>query len=547
MQIRTFSAFRANAVRQATVEVRVGSKTGPLATELVDGNGNPLDNPFPLPSNGRVDFAAPDGTYWINITGPGFSVWEQAQFLDAQTVIDWQDNLDAAEQARDESEAAADRAGMEATAAIEAADRALEYPQEVAKEQIFLTGISIISNETYLLGFRDERGNMLWPSILRETGGPPDWSRDFLISIFRSLYMMPKVQQTYTGLLWAICDENRNPFWNAVGPDGGPTDWAIELLKQRLGISGGGLVRQQDKYIHMDGSVQPVLPDMTRMIGWGSSTMQGLHSYMSEVASQLGTTYTNGGKGGERSEHIFARLGSRPMLLAFSDNKLPASGGATVTSSNVTEHVNMASYTGSVRAYDDDDKEVIVFGTMSSTATTFTFTRTGSGGTYRVDPDTPFIPLLGMEFRNAAVIIGGAGKNDFSPIVPGREIQVIERTDAAFEFLAPLTKRCIIMGNFADTNTSEDSLEREQILATNAHQAARYGDLYIDIYGYLTGEQVWLDTGLTPTSDDLAAQAIGNKPPSLSSDNAHMNAAAYEAVAQFLIKPKMVELGWYAG
>lgn len=546
MEPKTFSAFLAIPLK-ATVTVYEGFTGTDLATGITRVDGTPLDNPFTGSPTGDNPFRAPDGDYRVEMKGPGFEKIYYVQFLDKGTVINWMQNLAVAQEARDQSVAAADRAGLEATAAIEAADRALEYPQEVAKEQIFLTGISIISDETYILGFRDERGNMLWPSILRETGGPPDWSRDFLISIFRALYMMPKVQQTYTGLLWAICDENGNPFWNAVGPDGGPTDWAVELLKQRLGISGGGLVRQQDKYIHMDGSVQPVLPDMTRMIGWGSSTMQGLHSYMSEVASQLGTTYTNGGKGGERSEHIFARLGSRPMLLAFSDNKLPASGGATVTSSNVTEHVNMASYTGSVLAYDDDDKEVIVFGTMSSTATTFTFTRTGSGPTYRVDPNTPFIPLLGMEFRNAAVIIGGAGKNDFSPIVPGREIQVIERTDAAFEFLAPLTKRCIIMGNFADTNTSEDSLEREQILATNAHQAARYGDLYIDIYGYLTGEQVWLDTGITPTSEDLAAQAIGNKPPSLSSDNAHMNASAYEAVAQFLIKPKMIELGWYAG
>lgn len=121
MQTRTFSAFRANAVRQATVEVRVGSKTGPPATDLVDGNGAPLDNPFPLPSNGRVDIGAPDGTYWINIAGPGFSVWEQAQFLDAQTVIDWQDNLNAAEEAAGLSVESAESAALDANRAEVAA------------------------------------------------------------------------------------------------------------------------------------------------------------------------------------------------------------------------------------------------------------------------------------------------------------------------------------------------------------------------------------------------------------------------------------------
>lgn len=133
MQTRTFSAFRANAVRQATVEVRVGSKTGPLAADLVDGNGDPLENPFPLPSNGRVDIGAPDGTYWINITGPGFSVWEQAQFLDAQTVIDWQDNLNAALEAALEAANSAANAGGFAEDAEEARDEAVDAASRVIR------------------------------------------------------------------------------------------------------------------------------------------------------------------------------------------------------------------------------------------------------------------------------------------------------------------------------------------------------------------------------------------------------------------------------
>lgn len=211
MQTRTFSAFRANAVRQATVEVRVGSKTGPFATDLVDGNGNPLENPFPLPSSGRVDFAAPDGTYWINITGPGFSVWEQAQFLDAQTVIDWQDNLEAALEAAIEAVAAKDAA--EAAAVSTSADKAAtENARDDAREALneFVAESLILSARANPLHRRrPARVREQWVGADGRTGMYLD--RDSMLMLVGLGFLrQPRRPSRYHG---AFCDEDGRVGW----------------------------------------------------------------------------------------------------------------------------------------------------------------------------------------------------------------------------------------------------------------------------------------------------------------------------------------------
>lgn len=57
--------------------------------------------------------------------------------------------------------------------------------------------------------------------------------------------------------------------------------------------------------------------------------------------------------------------------------------------------------------------------------------------------------------------------------------------------------------------------------------------------------QIWTDTSVTPTSEDLAAQRLGTLPPSLSDDQGrHLSPAGYEAVGVHLVKPRLARLGW---
>jgi len=293
-----------------------------------------------------------------------------------------------------------------------------------------------------------------------------------------------------------------------------------------------------------DGKLARLVTDMSRFSLWGSSSAQLSHSAFQAMANRLGFTFYGGGKGGELAEHTCARLGSRPMRITFSGNVLPTSGTVVVTSSNVPPSANMASYTGTIIATDENGKPVVVGGTMTSTAGELKFTRSsGVGPAYFVAPDTLFWPTVGQQFRDAAAGLW-IGKNNFSSTVAGREQVVIELTREAFAYMSALTTRTIVIGHFADTNTPEGSMERQQIITTNAEDAAFFGELHLDVYDWCTGPEIWEDLDITPTSEDLDQQAIGNKPPSASLDNGHFSPLAYGAINKRLER-RAIQLGWY--
>lgn len=296
--------------------------------------------------------------------------------------------------------------------------------------------------------------------------------------------------------------------------------------------TGSGAVYTDAPYTY-GSDLLPVRTDATHWAIWGSSSSAGIAPHLQFLADSHGVTLTAGGQGSERAEHIAARIGSHPAMLIPADGSLtiPASGAVTVTSSSFTPASYLKAYTGTWAG---------VHGTLSSTATAMTFTRTTAGETVTLTGEAPMIPELGHAARDAVTLLW-MGKNNTG--TPGSAAHVIGLTDQAHDWLAPLQKRCLVLGHFVDTNQPAASTQRTNVTAINAAHAGRYGDAFLDVSGYLTGSQVWTDTGITPTQTDLDQQALGNKPPSLSVDNLHLNGPGYEAVRD-LINDRMTTLGW---
>jgi hypothetical protein len=65
----------------------------------------------------------------------------------------------------------------------------------------------------------------------------------------------------------------------------------------------------------------------------------------------------------------------------------------------------------------------------------------------------------------------------------------------------------------------------------------------VDLDGVLTRPGVWEMAGPRPSPADLEQQALGNKPPGLSRNSAHLNAAGYE-VLQLVIEHRLRSLAW---
>lgn len=395
----------------------------------------------------------------------------------------------------------------------------------------------------------DRDGRQTWLGATAEDGGPSAWA----VLLLREA--LGTVLRGYPGMLVAVTDsEGRLTDHCVRDTDGQVPDfiindrWAPRLSVPLSKIFGVPLsmpyynpdrrgtttqLKGSDTY-ERGAEVLPILPDMTRWAGWGSSTIAQLVE-LTDLANDFGASYYNGGHGEEASTHIAARMGSVPALITVPTGVIPGAAGVAieVSCSNVVGRANQRSNEGYLNG---------VRGTLKGVSFGFTFTRAESGEDVPTVGEFAFDAIAGADHRSDVTILN-LGKND--PAYGLSAAGTISRIDASYSYLAPLAKRVIVIGQFANVGTVPGSDTYKALAAMNAHCKKRYGANFYDIGAYLTGTQVWVDTGINPTQEDLDQQALGNLPPSLSIDNlAHLNPAARAAVVEQL-KAKVISLDWY--
>jgi hypothetical protein len=284
------------------------------------------------------------------------------------------------------------------------------------------------------------------------------------------------------------------------------------------------------------GDPRPTTSDFGKLSAWGSSTIAGLATRFTSLAAEYAASYFNGGASAQVSSHILARIGARPALIDAVT--IPASGGVTVTTPTIpTSAAAAISYAGTLAGVAG------VLSRPSGNGQPLTFTRSASGSEASVEEGTPFIPTHGSRQGVAIVNMGKNGLTAGSGVNESVDF-VKQATIDANDWFGAISKPVLIAGHFVDTNTPAESTVRDKITEYNDWARRTYGGRFVDLGGYLTSAQVWNDTGITPTSDDLAQQALGNKPPSLSADDLHLNTAGNNAVIA-LFEETLTALGWY--
>ena len=425
-----------------------------------------------------------------------------------------------------------------------------EVDAEVSARRAIARAASVAG---YVVVVMDASGHATWLAARDSDGGPPDWVIDHLVGRMEAPLGVAGVISglaaevsartgiarlgSAPGLAIAVIDPQERLTWLAASAaDGGMPGWVAEHVAERvspyLSLSDASILSTDRALV--GGAVVPILPDMTRMAGWGSSTMEYMGAEVAAEMAALGVAYYNGGDAGVKAEHIMAAMGSRPALLTVTGGSIPASGAVAVAASNMAPSSLLRPIVGTLAG---------VAGTLSSTADALTFTRAADGAAAAVAADTPFLPAVGPTYRDAATILN-IGKNNFTSATTNTAAEVVAYTAQAFDWLSPLVKRVIVMGHAVNRDTADVSTLRDRVMETNAAYAARYGALYFDLQSYMCSPQIWIDAGVSPTADDLAAQARGNKPPSLSLDDLHFNGAGDAAVAKAL-RRFVVALGWY--
>ncbi|QQO49559.1 hypothetical protein HQH16_14960 [Raoultella ornithinolytica] len=314
--------------------------------------------------------------------------------------------------------------------------------------------------------------------------------------------------------------------------------------KKITGNSGGGdpVFSSGDRYIDADGNVMPLVPDSSKMSAWGSSSfiVAGASANFSTMAQELGVAdWNNQGQGGESSFQVAARWGAIPFTLVFPGNVIPASGTVAVTCTQLPSNFCnnfLKTYSGVVGG---------VAGTLSWSSASLQFTRTTEGAAVSLSGGTDFIPTIPASYRDGVVLIWSY-KNDMKYNAQ-TEINmdvIFNNVLKSFAHASTLAKRVLVIGIFNDSSYTNE-IYKTRLAEMNSRMKAHFGDLYCDTQDYICSSQIWTDTGITPTTDDLAMQASGYKATSLSADGGHLNTTAHKAVVEHVIKPKLISLGWY--
>lgn len=278
---------------------------------------------------------------------------------------------------------------------------------------------------------------------------------------------------------------------------------------------------------------------------FGSSTINSMENQLQALAAEIGCpNFYAGGQGGERIRHTSARMGARKARIKFPSGQIPASGFVDVEHDleNNSSLVALLAYKGTILG---------VHGTLAYNASSLTglrFTRTTSGSVVNAPFFYDFEPDFDKRFLDGYCIINIA-KNDCSDAVTGAE-DLLLRTVEMYQNLRSGFKHCLILNNFNNAWSTTNGASRDLINTLNARLADYFGDYLIDVNSYLLSEQVWIDTGITPTADDLLKQSEGKLAYGLSLlvggnlDGSHMGLTTSQAVIDHLIKPRMIELGW---
>jgi lysophospholipase L1-like esterase len=267
------------------------------------------------------------------------------------------------------------------------------------------------------------------------------------------------------------------------------------------------------------GAGRPLLPTLDwacwgDSLTWSQATGQANPTWPQTLATDLGVSVYNGGRQGQASAEIATRQGGLRPLLTVTSDTIPASGTVTVTAISPVDGWRPSGT--SVLAMEGTLAGIP--GTLYHDASTqaWTFTRDAAGSSTSCPPNTAFIGTEGTAKRGNSVIIWAGTNNTTQPTAILRDIA------SMVAWLTPYTKRYLVLSL---TTPGNDAL--------NASLSATYGTHYEDIRSYIIANGL-ADAGITPTTDDTAAIAANNIPPSLLTDATHFTQAGYNVIGHRL-------------
>lgn len=298
----------------------------------------------------------------------------------------------------------------------------------------------------------------------------------------------------------------------------------------------------------VDALTPPNLLPSKNIVVWGDSMPEGIGSYVrwtTRLATLLGVTIANQGRGSQRDDEIAARQDGTPMLVTVSGNSIPASGSVDVTAYSAD-----IGYYGGQSAWLTLDMTILgvqgsMIGQHDGSGThgsgTYKFARTVPGDAVACPPSTPAHATLGSTYERHTAI-NQMGRNSAD------QIDRILRNDLAMRNrLTPEITRMLTLGictaytEYAAAGGAS-ATNYANIVAGNAERARFLGDRFLDLRRILIDRGIELanigftlfgESTITKSANDIIDIGRDTVPRGLldPTDGLHFNNAGHMACA----------------
>ena len=263
------------------------------------------------------------------------------------------------------------------------------------------------------------------------------------------------------------------------------------------------------------------------MAVWGSSTAEGIAPKLAAANKRFGVAVHDKGSFGEWSGQTLFRI--MPITVAVEGGSIPATGTVRIATTVLNGEARnflptmgyLAGIYGQVRGYGYP-------GATGGNYYIFERARPGDAVAATNVQWTPENP----EPAQMNVWLGG-GKNDINSDnrTDTHYNTMIANRDAAVAHWRAQGSDVLVVSGFINYGTPAGSRARILLDREAADAAEKYPDQYLNIQDLLVTDEVWDWTGITPTTDDLAAQQARTLPPSLTGSGNHFNDAGDDYVA----------------
>ncbi|HHQ6237836.1 TPA: hypothetical protein ACSRG1_000426 [Klebsiella pneumoniae] len=280
--------------------------------------------------------------------------------------------------------------------------------------------------------------------------------------------------------------------------------------------------------------------DTTQLVAWGDSLTEstgGATSYPSQLATLLGRTVLNRGRGGQDVTRIIARQGGAAISCSVDGNSIPASGAVNVTPD--IQALTTASTAPTLSGWLAN-----IYGTLSLNQSTgqYSFTRSSSGATQACWPGSAFV--VDTSLTDYMLPIFWCGRNNFNYVVPDLTAmvqKVFDYIQRGVSYLKPANSKFIIMGVISGNNSFEyvgtDNYNAKRQLVSLLQQ--KYPGNFIDIDTILVNSyNPSIPQDVTDFNNGIVPSSLRN-----SGDTQHLNTAGYAIVANECYK-LITSRGW---